>query len=206
MKSASTSRNFIQLTAVFAIILISVSVMGAGCGSAKDAKMDTDTNASDSSGNGAMVDNHTEADTDTDVAVEVQTTTTTLPTTATGSFMGNKNPVLPNPSSTNTGTLAAHYKDGVYTALGQYNSPAGAEEIDVTLTLKKDIVTDANVVEKAVNPRSVYMQGQFTSGYKAYVIGQNIATLKLTKVSGSSLTPNGFNDAVAKIRTQAAIQ
>lgn len=205
MKPTSTSRNFIQLAAVFAVILISVSVMGAGCSSSTDVKMDA--TVPDTSSNSTTMDNHTEADTDTDVAVDVQTPTITVSTTdATGSVMvmGNKNPVMPKPAP--LPAAGSHYKDGTYSAAGNYNSPAGAEEIDVTLTLKKDIVTNASVVEKAVNPKSVYMQGQFTAGFKQYVVGQNIATLKLGKISGSSLTPNGFNDAVAKIRTQAAVK
>ena len=46
-------------------------------------------------------------------------------------------------------------------------------------------------------------QQQFASGYESYVVGKSLSTLKLTKVSGSSLTPIGFNAAVADIQTQA---
>ncbi len=95
------------------------------------------------------------------------------------------------------------YKDGTYTATGSYMSPGGPDKIGVTLTLKNDIVTDVSATEMAGDPTSKRFQGMFLSGYKQYVIGKNIASLSLTKVSGSSLTPKGFNDALLKIKAQA---
>jgi len=35
------------------------------------------------------------------------------------------------------------------------------------------------------------------------VIGKNIADVQLSRVSGSSLTPEGFNNALATIKSQA---
>lgn len=107
-----------------------------------------------------------------------------------------------NPSNTPV-VVNTKYKDGTYTAEGLYQSPGGAESIDVTLVLKDDVVVDATVVAKATRPASVDWQGKFVSGFKQYVVGKNIASLSLSKVSGSSLTPKGFNDAVAKIEVQA---
>lgn len=100
-------------------------------------------------------------------------------------------------------TSGATYKDGTYSAQGNYNSPAGPESINVTLTLKNDIVTDATVTSLAKDDKSQHYQGLFISGYKQYVIGKNINTIQLDKVSGSSLTPAGFNSAVSKIEVQA---
>lgn len=97
------------------------------------------------------------------------------------------------------------YKDGVYSTTGDYASPAGPETIDVTLTIAGGIVTEATVVANAVNPVSQKMQGQFVEGYKEFVVGKSLADLELAKVSGSSLTPKGFNEALAEIRVQAAI-
>jgi uncharacterized protein with FMN-binding domain len=95
------------------------------------------------------------------------------------------------------------YKDGTYTATGSYMSPGGQDEIGVTLTLKGDVVTDVSATEMANDPRSKQYENMFIGGFKQYVVGKNIATLSLTKVSGSSLTPKGFNDALAKIKAQA---
>lgn len=100
-------------------------------------------------------------------------------------------------------TTIASYRDGIYNAKGVYTSPAGSEQIDVKLTLKDGTVTDAMVVIEAINPVSKNFQEKFASGYKTLVIGKSIAALSLDKVSGSSLTPKGFNDAVTKIKSQA---
>jgi len=95
------------------------------------------------------------------------------------------------------------YKDGTYSATGYYTSPAGQEHIDVSLTLKNDVVTASTVTAGAKMAISVNMQKMFIDNYKQYVDGKNIDDLNLTQVSGSSLTPGGFNDAVAKIKAEA---
>lgn len=95
------------------------------------------------------------------------------------------------------------YKDGIYSALGNYFSPGGEEQISVQLTLKNDFVVDAKVESKAFRPNSIKFQGLFISGFKSFVVGKKIDEINLTKVSGSSLTPKGFNDALAKIKLQA---
>jgi uncharacterized protein with FMN-binding domain len=108
-----------------------------------------------------------------------------------------------NPSVPSTPTVTTMYKDGTYTAEGVYTSPAGSEKINVTLFLKDDVIVDATVKALATVPASVNWQGKFISGVKAEVVGKKLSEVTLTKVSGSSLTPKGWNDAVAKIQTQA---
>lgn len=97
------------------------------------------------------------------------------------------------------------YKDGVYTQTGSYISPAGPENVDVTVTLKNNIITDATFVSKATNQASKFNQSNFSAGFKEQVIGKNINEIALTVVNGASLTPRGFNDAIEKIKTAAAI-
>ncbi|NED66077.1 calcium-binding protein, partial [Streptomyces sp. SID10244] len=46
-------------------------------------------------------------------------------------------------------------------------------------------------------------QGKFASGVDALVVGKNIDDLDVHKVSGSSLTSTGFNDAIDQIKTEA---
>lgn len=104
-----------------------------------------------------------------------------------------------------TGGEVNGYKDGTYTALGNYISPGGREEFSVSLTLKDGVVTDSSVNPGSPIPTSVQFQEQFANGYKQFVIGKSIADLKVGKVAGSSLTPVGFNDAVEKIKAQAAL-
>ncbi len=82
-------------------------------------------------------------------------------------------------------------------------SPGGEDQISVTLTLANDIITGISATEGAGDGTSRRYQNAFLSGYKQYVIGQNIANVNLTRVSGSSLTPIGFDDALAQIKAQA---
>lgn len=105
--------------------------------------------------------------------------------------------------ATETSASTAMYKDGTYTVVGNYQSPAGAEDLGVTLTLAGDVVTDASAEVKATNTFSINWQNTFANNFKTLVVGKKISEVELTKVSGSSLTPMGFNDAVAKIKVQA---
>lgn len=102
-----------------------------------------------------------------------------------------------------TPVVIQSYKDGTYSSTGEYTSPAGKEEVGVSLTLKNNIVTDVTFTPKATNEISVKLQTMFADGYKTLVVGKDINTVKLNKVSGSSLTPKGFNDAIEKIKLQA---
>ena len=95
------------------------------------------------------------------------------------------------------------YKDGTYTATGSYMSPGGQDQITITLTLANDIITDTSAVSGANDGTSNRYQNRFISGYKQYVVGKNIASVNLTRVSGSSLTSKGFSDALKQIETQA---
>jgi hypothetical protein len=98
---------------------------------------------------------------------------------------------------------ASVYTNGTYSATGSYGSPGGQEQLSVTLTLTNDIITAVSVTPGAYDRRSQNYQNAFISGYKQYVLGKNIADVNLTRVSGSSLTPAGFNDALAQIKAQA---
>jgi len=102
-----------------------------------------------------------------------------------------------------TQTNSYLYKDGSYSAVGTYTSTAGPEEIAVTLSLENDMIVNATVISKATNEVSVKLQGMFIGGFKGIVIGKKIDDVVLDKVAGSSLTPKGWNDAVAKIKLEA---
>lgn len=108
-------------------------------------------------------------------------------------------------SSDGESEISGQFKNGTYNAVGTYISPGGAERVNVTLTIFEDTITGAEVTAQATVPTSEFFQEDFIANYKTQVIGKSIAELQLTKVSGSSLTPKGFNDAVAKIKTQARL-
>ncbi len=96
-----------------------------------------------------------------------------------------------------------NYQDGTYQATGKYISPGGEREIAVSVTLKDGVVTDSTFEGFATDPASKRFQGEFAEGFKPLVVGKNIDELNLQKVSGSSLTPKGFMDALESIKTQA---
>ncbi len=106
------------------------------------------------------------------------------------------------PVATTPGSV---YKNGTYSVTGSYVSPGGNEDLPVTVTLNGDLISDVNVTVGATRKESVYWQEKFIADYKILVVGKKINEVKLTKVSGSSLTPKGFMDALAKIETQAKV-
>ena len=106
-------------------------------------------------------------------------------------------------SPTRAMMAASPYKDGTYTQDGAYMSPGGDESIGVKLTIKDGVVVDSEVTPHAERPMSQKFQGIFAENYKQLVVGKKIDDLKLDKVSGSSLSPKGFNDAVEKIKAEA---
>ena len=95
------------------------------------------------------------------------------------------------------------YADGTYEAVGNYVSPGGPREIDVTITLEDGVVVATTFVGNATDAPSQRFQGEFGDNYEAQVVGKNIDEIALTKVSGSSLTPKGFNDALEQIKSEA---
>ncbi|MCU1475261.1 FMN-binding protein [Amnibacterium sp.] len=104
-------------------------------------------------------------------------------------------------SSVPSGTT---FKDGTYSDLGRYTSPGGASAVAVTLTLKQGVVTALEVVPKAENPTASGYESRFASGVGGTVIGKPITALNVTVVSGSSLTSQGFDAAIAAIEAKAA--
>ncbi|MDQ0728931.1 FMN-binding protein [Microbacterium sp. W4I20] len=102
------------------------------------------------------------------------------------------------------GDAAGSYKDGTYTADGQYQTPETVEKISVTLTLADGVVTDVEVTGDPQAPETERYQGEFIDGIADEVEGKSIDELDVSRVAGSSLTSGGFNDAVDAIKEQAA--
>ena len=110
------------------------------------------------------------------------------------------------PASTDdsSGAVSATLKDGSYSATGDYQSPGGASAVAVTLTLKSGTITALKVVPKAENATAQQYEAQFASGVNAVAVGKKIAGLQVGAVSGSSLTSQGFETALAAIQKEAA--
>ena len=98
---------------------------------------------------------------------------------------------------------AAGYKDGTYSADGNYKSPNGTETVGVQLTLASGTVSAVEITEHPSNPNTRKFQGQFAGGIADQVVGKSLDEIKVSKVAGSSLTSGGFNQAVEAIKAQA---
>jgi len=100
--------------------------------------------------------------------------------------------------------VSAPYADGTYTAEGSYRTPETVESIDVTLTLQDDTVTDVEITGDHQARETENYQGQFIDGIADVVVGKKLDDLKVDRVAGSSLTSGGFNQAVERIKNEAA--
>jgi len=109
-------------------------------------------------------------------------------------------------SSTDTGSSssATTYKDGTYTADGSYQTPETVESISVTLTIADGVVKDVEVTGDPQARETEEYQSKFIGGIADEVVGVSLDDLNVSRVSGSSLTSNGFNAAVESIKEQAA--
>lgn len=101
-------------------------------------------------------------------------------------------------------TSSNTYVNGSYSRTGAYNSPAGAESLTVSLTLKDDVIVDARVFPASPNNVSLKHQEQFAAAVPSLVNGTRLDELSgISAVNGASLTGAGFNQAVAAIKSAA---
>lgn len=121
---------------------------------------------------------------------------------ATNGATGNAS-AAPSGGSTALAGSGGSYKDGTYSADGNYVSPNGTETVGVQLTLAAGRVTDVQITQHPSNPNTRKFQGEFAGGIAAQVVGKNLDELNVSKVAGSSLTSGGFNQAVGKIKSEA---
>lgn len=107
------------------------------------------------------------------------------------------------PATEGGGDTSAEYADGTYEAEGDYTSPAGPSHVTVELTIADDLVTAVTVTPLATDPTSKGFQTQFADGISDAIVGQDIDTLNVSRVGGSSLTSGGFHDALEQIKAEA---
>lgn len=116
-------------------------------------------------------------------------------------------PTNSSPSQTTTPTTqpaaTSSYKDGEYSATGSYISPGGRERITVKVTLKNGAVTETSAESIASNSTAKGYQSDFIESYESQVVGKKIDDVSLSRVSGSSLTSRGFNEAIEQIKDRA---
>lgn len=106
----------------------------------------------------------------------------------------------PVPGRTASGADAT-YTDGVYRATGTYgNLPS---HLGVTITLDHDVITAVEVATPATDPTSLEYQRRFAAAVPAVVIGKDIDDVRVGRLAGASGCPVGFNDALARIKSEA---
>lgn len=105
---------------------------------------------------------------------------------------------------TYSSTDVSAYTDGTYSATGSYSSPGGRESIELTVTIKDGVITSTSLETDPASRDSRTYQNAFASGYKDLVVGKNVDEVSLSRVAGSSLTSNGFNDALDQIKSDAS--
>lgn len=94
------------------------------------------------------------------------------------------------------------YTDGEYTAEGIYG---GSKSIIVKVMLDDDAIQDVEVTPNTLTiKRSLSLQKKFAEAVPDVVVGKPIDEVHLDKLAGSSLTTKGFNDALEKIKAEAA--
>lgn len=109
-----------------------------------------------------------------------------------------------SPNNTTPSTSGTAYKNGSFSANGSYRTPGGTETISVSVTLKDDVITSVSVTGNGRGDSAEY-QSMFKSGVSSLTIGKDIDDVKLSRVSGSSLTSTGFNSALDTIKTEARV-
>src|SRR5487761_1154603 len=141
----------------------------------------------------------------TTLSIVILMTVLATPTKSTITMMNTASSSVSSPRSSSQVASSvnksgnSHYKDGNYTAVGKYYSPGGQESVKVSLDLKNDIITNSAVESGANDPTAISYQTIFITNYKKYVEGKKINTIKVSNVSGSSLTSQGFANALKQI-------
>lgn len=143
-------------------------------------------------------------DKDIDSAVVADGITSTEPVAATNTNDAATLAAEPAPAAAeSTPASSTIYKDGTYTATQKYSTPEDTESIRVTVTVKSDVITEVSASPSALSRDSKEYANAFVNNYKTYVVGKSLKGLKLNRVSGASLTTQGFNNAIITIQSQA---
>lgn len=98
--------------------------------------------------------------------------------------------------------LATRYRDGEYTATGWYGSLPSHH--DVTLTVEDDTVMAVEITTPAEDETSLGYQQRFATALPEAIVGRNLDDLAVDRLAGSSGCSEGFMNALAKIKYDAA--
>jgi uncharacterized protein with FMN-binding domain len=94
------------------------------------------------------------------------------------------------------------YADGEYAATGWYGGLPSHQ--DVTLTVDDDVVTGVQITTPAEDETSLGYQQRFAEALPGAIVGRSLDEIAVDRLAGSSGCSEGFMDALAKIKAQAA--
>lgn len=92
-----------------------------------------------------------------------------------------------------------------YQATGSYMTPGGPEQIGIELSIKNGIVSNGVATVMGREGQSIRFQQEFANNFGPAVVGKKLSQLDTVNISGGSLTPQGFLDALDKIKQQAGV-
>ncbi|MCT9137618.1 hypothetical protein [Streptomyces violarus] len=99
-------------------------------------------------------------------------------------------------------TSGGRYEDGEYTVDGEYGTRGSS--VGVSVTLEDDEITTVDVTPHATDETSLGLQRRFSEAVPGLVVGRDIDDVRLDRVAGNSHTPDGFTDALEKIKSEAS--
>ncbi len=113
---------------------------------------------------------------------------------------------LITPSTSLQTASSFKYKDGTYSSNGAFDTPDGTERIGVGATISGDKVTRLSIDDSNINSsESAQYTRRFMNGINSMVVGRSLDSISVSRVSGASLTPMGFNRALETIKNEAKI-
>ena len=107
--------------------------------------------------------------------------------------------------STVTGTIQSGATQGTTetmltkTGIASYNSPAGLDTIEFSITHKDGVITAASAKPLATHPGSVKNQGNFAKEVESKVVGKSIKNFDVEVIGGASLTTGAFKKFVQSL-------
>lgn len=96
----------------------------------------------------------------------------------------------------------AVYADGQYSATGWYGGLPSHH--DVILTIEGNAVTAVEITTPAEDETSLGYQQRFAEALPGAIVGRSIDEIAVDRLAGASGCSEGFMDALAKIKEQAA--
>ena len=82
------------------------------------------------------------------------------------------------------------------TGVESYQSPAGLDQVEFTVSVKDGVITAASSKVLATNDASKYNQGNFAKEVSAKVVGKSTKDFEIDAIGGASLTTAAFEKFV----------